>query len=486
MHEAPSPHPSPSWTRRAALGLFSGAALAAVSTAEAAAAGTFLVDDQPGPTTDDRIGQAIAAAAGAGGGIVRFTPGVTYTITKRINLRNNVTLASAEPRALINVSATFDTAATAVIGTPSAGSAIGIEALRINSKSRPIAAIRVLNGTTGVTITGVEVVSNSDTTAGQSVLIESGSDVVIAGCAFRNAYSGVAITGNSRRITITDTELTGIAHVGVYLPGGGTGLPHSEDVTVQRCTVQGMVRRGDGVGHAINCHTGGPQPVGQTWHRNIRVLDCRLLGNKAAFQTTGNADLIEFHDVDGGRVEGTEARDGGDIGISLRRSTGVIVTGNTATGNATVGFGVDECTNIELTDNIAANNNKPYPGRPDSAQRGGIRIGTSEPTWTDGVKVSGNTCYDSQDGSQPYGIYLEQCRNVELGPNNLAGNTEARLHGEVGVVIIGQDPVPASSPCHGEWEVGAIVRNVGYPGEPPAGWRCVQEGIPGRWEVQAS
>ncbi len=382
-----------------------------------------------GVTDDTRaFSQALAKA-----GTVVLAAGKTYRVKAPLTLRSNTTLKSS------------DQAKSAIIklDTPSAGTT-GV----ISAKTTGVTVCGIdFEGTTNEFISLFAVtqvdrfnltqckLSNNSKRSSALLRIKDSTNVTVTNCDFEKGYVAIHALGNSHDMKFEQNTMHDLMQYGVWLQGSAT--TNSQRVQILNNDIWDVKRSpgaigtpGATAGHLIYVQIG--ENISKERHKKIDVIGNRMRGIKTAFTAGGNADLLEYCDVDGGSVSENVAEHGGDVGLAVIRSSGILIEKNKAGYHNTNGIVLWEASNCKVLNNEAYNNNQDRLKQwGDRASKGGIRIMARVGT-SDNNEVTGNRCWDDQAvKTQDYGIYLmKSAKNTKLGKNDLKGNKYGEIKNE--------------------------------------------------------
>ncbi|MEQ1932398.1 MAG: right-handed parallel beta-helix repeat-containing protein, partial [Fimbriimonadaceae bacterium] len=300
--------------------------------------------------TDDT---AAVVEAMSKGGTVMLTAGKTYLVTAPLKVPSDIILKSPDGEA----------AATIKVGPASAGTtgvliarASGVTFKNVNFESVKGDFNSLIGITDGdhITITGCKFSKNPKKS---SVLlrIKDSKFMDVNHSEFTAGYVAIHSLGNSSDIKIAENKVHDIDQYGIWVQGSVNTF--SERVQVLKNDVFN-VHRGEGqtAGHMIYVQIG--EGISTKRHKNVDVIGNKLIGLDKAFTVGGNGDLIEYCDVDGGSVSENIADKGGDVGIAVIRSSGILLEKNKAGYNNTNGIARWEASNCKVLNNQAYNNNQ--------------------------------------------------------------------------------------------------------------------------------
>ncbi|MCU6712819.1 right-handed parallel beta-helix repeat-containing protein [Paenibacillus sp. J5C_2022] len=431
--------------------------------------------------TDDTaaIQNTIAEAAAAGGGTVYFPVGGVYRITATLVIPAGVALASQAARATIAAAAPF-TGDHMLEWIGSAGSRVSD--LIVDGNGLLPKALLYWHNCQRVFIEHVDLLNNP-VRYSALVRVEESTNVTITGCRLDNGYIGMDIRQNNSHLTIQQCEIAHIQQTAIRVSGDET--TRTDHSTIRHCKIHTIVGTpGTHVMYPIyyTCNKKNNK------HRSVHILYNEVIGNGLAYSQGGNADMLALYDIDDGIVSGNIVVSGGDVGVSLSRSSNVTVSDNVAAYNNTVGIGVWTSVDCTVTGNIVYNNYQNYGGILTAYPRGGIRInGDATGLPCENVSVVGNRCYDNQpQKTQDYGIFVEgRASNVHIGANQLSGNRDGMLRSATADVHLSFTISADAPPSEGYWEKGMIV----VPRQAGSGilhWICTAAGTPGQWQAVAA
>lgn len=399
--------------------------LALLAFAVAARAQTEANPDSFGAKGDGKADDTAAFAQAlkqiAKGGKLVLTSGKTYKVDApiRINTGMTMTTASGKPAVVKLVLANVGTYGVIVNNAKGAT----ISNVRFEAANDDLNTVVSISGSNGVNVSKC-VVANNDKPGSGLLRVKDSSNVTVADSEFFGGYEAIAATGMNTDLTFSGNKIHDMIQHGIRV--SGTETTWSERVKILNNDIRDIVRpRGATAGHCIYVQLGeSVSKTAKSRHKDIDVEGNTMIGIDKAFVDGGNGDLLEYCDVDGGRVVGNTAERGGDVGLGIVRSSGILVQKNKAGYNNTNGIALWEASNCRVLDNQAYNNNQDR-GRQwgSKAFKGGIRI-MARVGFSENNEISGNKCWDDQlTKTQDYGIYLMKgARNTKIGRNELSGN----------------------------------------------------------------
>ncbi|MEQ1821280.1 MAG: right-handed parallel beta-helix repeat-containing protein [Fimbriimonadaceae bacterium] len=372
--------------------------------------------------TDDTIAFSQALAKG---GTVVLAAGKTYRVKAPLTLRSNLTLKSSDQAksAIVKLD-TPSSGTTGVISSKTTGVTVcGIDFEGLTGDFNSLLALSEVDKFSLVQCK----LSKNAKRSSALLRLKDSTNVSVTNCDFEKGYVAIHALGNSRDLKFEQNTMHDLMQYGVWLQGSATTT--SERVQILNNDIWDIKRSpgaigspGATAGHLIYVQIG--ENVGKERHKQIDVVGNRLKGIKTAFTQGGNADLVEYCDVDGGNVSENVAEHGGDVGIAVIRSKGILVEKNKAGYNNTNGIVLWEASYCKVLKNEAYNNNQDRLKQwGERAAKGGIRVMARTGT-SDNNELTGNKCWDDQAvKTQDYGIYLmKSAKNTKLGANDLNGN----------------------------------------------------------------
>jgi parallel beta-helix repeat protein len=366
--------------------------------------------------TDDTsaVTQAIAK-----GGTVTLGSGKTYLVTGPIKIGSNVTLTSDGTKPAVLRFAAPRAGSMGI--TSSNAKNVSFKNVVFESKNNDLNTLVAFYSADHVNIANCTFRKDAMTSAGLLRLKDS-TNVTIDKSEFSQGYEAIEIYGNSDGVTISNNNVHGVVQYGIRVEGSADTA--SSNINILNNKVYDVVRPpGQTAGHLIYVHIGNG--VSKARHKNVVVEGNQLKGIDKAFVDGGNGDLIEYCDVDGGRVSKNRVEYGGDVGIGVVRSSGILIEDNDAGYNNTNGIALWEASNCRILNNRAYNNNQDRAHQWANGKqfKGGIRIMARNGTSNDN-EITGNKCWDDQPiKTQDYGIYLmKTAKNTKVGKNQLGGN----------------------------------------------------------------
>jgi parallel beta-helix repeat protein len=293
----------------------------------------------------------------------------------------------------------------------------------------------------GVRVQSLSFVGTHDTPTMLNCILSS---VTIDDCRFANAkVSGVRLNGGNRvrisRCSFSETNrgIFGSPNEGEWLSDVqisdctflrmrdacacfiGSNRAATNRVSISQCTGGEFLHEGTTRSGFYWVSAGGVR------HSGINLSRCQIDGLHQSFRTqSGNSDFVTFYDVEHSRVDGCTVVGGGDIGISVYRSSDVSVIDNSVHDNQSAGISIWDSTHCVVKGNQVFNNRRAY----DHALYG-VKGGILCRGMTSDVVIEGNRCYDDQvHKTQDFGVSVETpCRNVRIISNRLEGNSQGEI-----------------------------------------------------------
>ncbi|MBN2018302.1 MAG: right-handed parallel beta-helix repeat-containing protein [Candidatus Cloacimonetes bacterium] len=176
-------------------------------------------------------------------------------------------------------------------------------------------------------------------------------DVEISNCTFHNYYYGIRTTDNAENIKISNSVFYSIANMAIDFQGSGEKKSYTRSIIISNNFMSDIGGTGF-AGHPIRLSTGGG-----IRHKNILISNNTLIGNSLPFQDGGNADMIGAYDCSIGVIESNYVAYGGDVGICLWRSDGLLVSKNSVENNNGKGIAVFSSQRCTIETNFIMNNN---------------------------------------------------------------------------------------------------------------------------------
>lgn len=222
--------------------------------------------------------------------------------------------------------------------------------------------------------------------------------------------SGIQTLGLATSPRIIGNWIKNWSQRGIYIVGDAAGP--TTDLQIVRNRITDMVF-GDVSRYPILISLG----ASATNHQDMLIEGNTLFGPGKSWTdpvTPGTADMIGVFHVDLLRIIGNQSNNGGDMGITVDgNSTNITITGNVCNHNDSGGIAVaGGCARVTITGNVCMNNGQNRQG-----DRSTSRTGVWANTATD-ICISGNVFGDSQSTkTQLYGVNMDTCDNVSLGPD---------------------------------------------------------------------
>lgn len=226
------------------------------------------------------------------------------------------------------------------------------------------------------------------------------------------------------------------------------------------------------------------QGVDTDLHRNVTLINNNVIGAGTSHGDTtnpGSADLISVHRTDGLQVIGNTAEYGGDVGITVaQQCKDIVISGNITRYNDSAGICLGSATSTSCSDaavvgNTSMNNGQNRLGDGPSWASNGINLNKCQK-----VVVSGNRCGDGQTTkTQLYGITAQGTTDVTIGANQLVGNLTSAFQNEGSNVRLTFDFAPVRATITADRVVNnstALVTATGL---------TIPVGIGGIYEVEA-
>lgn len=358
---------------------------------------------------------------GKNGGVLQLTSGKTYVVEAPIRINSNVEMSTAtgKPATVKLVLGSVGTYGVIVNNAKSAS----IKNVRFEVKDQNLNTVVSISGSDGVTVSDC-IISKNDKPGSGLLRVKDSKNVKVTNSEFFDGYEAIAATGMSTDLTFSGNNIHDMIQHGIRV--SGTETTWLERVRILNNKIRDIRRPlGATAGHAIYVIIGEDlAKSAKSRHKNIDVEGNTMMGIKKAFVDGGNGDLLEYCDVDGGRVVGNTAEYGGDVGLGIVRSAGILVEKNKAGYNNTNGIALWEASNCKVLNNQAYNNNQDMARQwGTKAFKGGIRI-MARTGFSDNNELSGNKCWDDQlTKTQDYGIYLMKgARGTKVGRNECYGN----------------------------------------------------------------
>ena len=361
-------------------------------------------------TTDDRAAILAAITAVATGGEVYFPPG-TYAVTSAWTVSKSVRLRGR--------SATIKPTGATVSGNwlLVTASDVIFEGLTFDDPTGIITG-QVVNLSSGGYSRNEVLGCTFNTPAGISVRAVDQTDMRLENNRITACRRGLRIEGAHTRPTVRLNRIAGWKEYGIEVLGTATGVCSITIIEGNRVT---DMAAGGTTRYPIHVSKG----AASTNHQDMRVQGNTVIGPNKSYTATdpGCADCISIFAVDGLRVIGNTARLGGDMGITIDgSSTNVTVGDNVCVGNDVAGIAVwTGCRDVTITGNVCKDNGRNRNADRTAAARSGIRL-----TGATNVAISGNSLGDNQGTkTQNYGVSMNTCANVKLGPDVDGGNALA-------------------------------------------------------------
>lgn len=366
-----------------------------------------------------------AMAALKSGGTLKLAAGKTYVVDGPLRIGSGVTVTGDETKnPVLRLSAGAGSYGVFI----DRADKVAISGVRFEAAKNDLGTIVMIAGSKNVTLNDNKFF-NSEKAQSAFVRIKDSIGIKVSESEFANGYEAVHIYGVCKDIEVAYNNIHGVDQYGIRVQG--TAETQSSDIRILRNTVKDMNRpKGQTAGHPVYVHIG--EGVGTNRHKNIDVIGNKLYGNNKAFASGGNGDLIEYCDVDNGSVSQNITEGGGDVGVGIVRSSGILVQGNSAGYNNTNGIAIWESSNCRVIDNKVYNNNQDRDRQWGSKYfKGGIRI-MARTGFSDDNEITGNKSWDDQvNKTQDYGIYLMKgARRTKLGKNELNGNRFGAIRDE--------------------------------------------------------
>lgn len=366
-----------------------------------------------------------ANPSGSGAGGIILLPGnKIIEISNPITMRSNVTFRASHSKTTIKISNTYNggmiSESTPMI-TLNNRDNIAFENIIFDGGN-------LVNGLVNFSVTAVTNVSiincefrnmiNLTKRSAGGISLNNASDVLIQGCEFKSSNFGIRIDKRSRRIRIQnntfentlnknpiriqgirDPENPSIAAFSsdIWIIGNKINVGRAdsiiEELSIPRDPETGAVdistvnseddpdystyrnwRDGRFGPSAIylTCGDGNiPDSIPTDNHINVIIENNFADGPDYGFFDGGTADLYSVKDIINLKLHNNTARNSGDLGISIERSSNVIVSNNTVERNNSSGIAFTDVKNPIVTNNLVANNalrrdliynNVPYGG----------------------------------------------------------------------------------------------------------------------------
>lgn len=363
---------------------------------------------------------------GKNGGMLQLTSGKTYRVDAPIRINSNVTFSTpnGKPATVRLVQAQGGSTGVLVNNAKTAA----IKNIRFEVPSDDLNNVILITGSNGVTVANCVVSKNGKPGTGL-LRIKDSSNIKVQNSEFFDGYEAIAAFGMCTDLEFSGNNIHDMTQHGIRV--SGTESTWSERIVISNNKFREIRRpKGQTAGHCIYVQIGeSVAKNAKSRHKDIDVLGNDMQGVRKAFVDGGNGDLLEYCDVDGGRVVGNTAEYGGDVGLGIVRSSGILVEKNKTGYNNTNGIALWEASNCRVLNNEAYNNNQDMARQWGSKQiKGGIRI-MARTGFSDNNEVAGNKCWDDQlTKTQDYGIVLEKgARRTKLGRNELFGNKMGNL-----------------------------------------------------------
>lgn len=261
------------------------------------------------------------------------------------------------------------------------------------------------------------------------------TDLTISGCRFIGQTTAIRLNRTPSGVLIDGCTFAAWEDAAVYVLG--TATTRAVDVTIRGCRIGP---------HRTRVLTGSPDPLqvcqpirvlgdDSNRHRNIAVVNNHITasGTGHADPTNpGSADCISVHRTDGVLVHGNTVSGSGDVGVTVsQQCINVTISGNVIRDSDSVGICVGssdstDTRNVTITGNVVTGSNQNRQNDNVARAKAGVLLNK-----VIGGIVSGNALGDL-DGSatQVNAISLANVTDVTIGDNSSSGITGAYLYSE--------------------------------------------------------